>query len=323
MKTSGELVVAFIKQCHSENIHYAIARNYENYPDFDHDLDIFCHPKDYLPLRNLLVSLISSEWDFFSETLSYSGSIFDDQNVNSIKLFNSKNNNFLQVDFFYGLTFGGISHIDIEYILGTRKLDDSRQFYRISKHLEMYYRTFQIASRYFYEGESSKVVSYAQHWLNFFSDKTQFDYQLSLLSKKDIGLLQKYLRSGSYNNFARYVRSKKIQFIFKSFIKSPVTMFKRVSERCTGLVREYLTMYSGVNIFYSNVISVECEDQLDLLTQIKVIPGWAYKKDLSFFERVKLRERGGVVLVKKKNASNQYGMNKSNIQHLVLSKIFR
>ena len=94
-------------------------------------------------------------------------------------------------------------------------------------------------------------------------------------------------------------------------------------ERVRGLTREFLTMPSGVNIFYSGVVGCECEEQLNLLSQRKVIPGWGYKESLGFLERIRLRERGGVVLVKNKHASNQDGMSKLHVKRFLLSKIFK
>lgn len=322
MTTSQELIVAFITNCNEAKIPYAIARNYEDYPDFAHDLDIFCYPSDYLALRNLLLNLVSEEWDYCSEILSYAGSRFADQNVNCIKLFNSKNDNFLQVDFFYGLTFGGMTHIDVKDILKSRELDLSERFFKINKDIEMYYRTFQISARYLYEGPSEKVIYYCNNWLNYFAERTRF-FQSDILSQKDLYLLISFLERGLYREFSIHVRSKKVRFMLRSFIKSPDFMSRRVFERLSGLIREFLTMPSGVNVFYSGVVGCGFEEQLNLLSQRQVIPGWGYKKSLGLLKRIRLKERGGVVLVENKNASNQDGMSKSQVKRLLLLKIFK
>lgn len=323
MTTSEELIVAFIDKCNEEKAHYAIARNYEDYPYFAHDLDIFCHSKNYLLLRNSLFSLLSDEWDFFTEVHSYAGSLFSEQNVNCIKLYNSKNDNFLQIDFFYGLTFGGMNHIEIEDLLRSRELDSSERFYRINRDLEMYYRTFQISARYLYEGESNKVISYCRSWLAFFERENRLKFKPNILAQGDLQLLISFLKKGSYREFSLYVRSKKTRFVLRSFISSPLIMSRRLFERVRGLTREFLTMPAGVNIFYSGVVSREFEEQLSLLSERKVIPGWGYKESLGFVERIRLRERGGVVLVKNKHASNQEGMSDIHIKLFLLSKIFK
>ena len=322
MKTSEELVMSFLSICQKENINYAIARNYENYPYFDHDLDIFCSPKDYQDLKNILLGLISIEWDYYKEELSYTGSSFEDQNVNCLKIFNSSNNSFLQVDFFYGLTFFGLNHINIESILEMKIFDAEKKFYRVNKELEMYYRTFQIASRYSAEGKTEKLTSYAQSWMSFFSDKTKFNFKFSIISDEDFNSLNMFLQNNNFDKYLRLVRFIKLCFVLKRFIQFPISSFLRFSQRCKGILREYFTKPSGINLYYDGDINESVKEQLNFFTKIKVIPGWGQKELLSLTQRIKLRERGGVILVNKSNTTNLQDISEQDFKHFLLARIY-
>jgi hypothetical protein len=62
---ADKTVVDFIALLEKNNLSYAIARNYENFPSFGHDLDIFVNYEDVDRIVEISVELACVQgWDY-------------------------------------------------------------------------------------------------------------------------------------------------------------------------------------------------------------------------------------------------------------------
>lgn len=166
------LTKRLIARMESEGVRYAILRNYENYPNFDHDLDLILHSDDLTKWRKIAVKIAQEEaWDYLTECDHWSQSPYRHHNIEIFRFYRLQPLEYLQVDLFHGFGLWGLELFNETQLLNDRVYVPEKGFSRISPVSENIIRIFQIYSIRKQKINREKITRYTKRISEFYSQQ--------------------------------------------------------------------------------------------------------------------------------------------------------
>lgn len=287
----------------AEGIEYAILRNYSQFPDFDHDIDLVLSSKDLQNFRKILVSVAGrSEWEYLTECFHWSKSKARHQNIEIFRLYDSEPMVSMQIDIFHGFLLWSLPLFNEGGLLAERVLDSTGRFFHLNADVENLFRLLQVNSLLSSEAEPIKAVKYISRILDH---ANEVDGRFLDLIGQHFGpagrtaLLS--LMSNDVRGFRRSMWHAKLFYLNRIVLSQPSVFFKSIVERLKDLVRLFWTEPCGQVLWVHK--DTENAEQLDScmasLANAKVISKWtmqgASRPTLSWPER-RVLERGGLVI---------------------------
>jgi hypothetical protein len=294
----SEATKALFTVLESSGLRYAVLRNYENFPDFGHDIDLVMHHDDLPAWRCILQKHAAEEnWKAVYECTHWGGSGSLCHNVEVFRCYLQESDQYLQIDTFHGFLVWGLPLFDESFLL-EGIIRDERGFTHIHPALENAFRLLQI-HRLSKIGPSEKISRYIGHIL-------QYDMQygnvfqeilLDLLGKDAIKALFA-LKQNDMKRFLSLMSRIKWDIAVRYWLCSPATASLDFWNRMKSYFRFHYKETCGL------VISITRESKIDdclikaltLLKDFYIIPGWGIENKLSFIQKWRLLERGGVVI---------------------------
>ena len=308
-QNKNDTVELLIKTLEKEGFKPVIARNYEDYPDFGHDLDLFLDGN----LKNINLIFIEVaeilKWEKLTHCDHYSN--FKNEEFNIVTYHFYKFNPFqtLKVDLFGCLNLLGQPLIDRYEICKKRELEERGRFFIMKQDLENGYRIFQIASLNT-KKDIFKIERYTKRVLNFHEENPGL---LNLWSKNynlgDLSMAIKALENRNYKKLKIIIINLKLKFVFNKILRNPIKTFSKILDRKKGLKIQFKTNPCGPLLLLSGD-KQELFKQLDTLVSHNILPGWSEDKDL--------RERGWALICFKKES-----IKKPNFKKLLSQIIYR
>jgi len=297
-----QTIISTIHELETNRIDYTIARNYENYPDFGHDLDLFYHAP-VLTFEKIAKKVAAkNSWDIVTYCDHWSKSSISEHNIDVFRFYKLDTSEYLQIDLFRGFLIWGIPFISAEEILKERKLHSSGFFYRPNGALENIFRLLQINSLIGNDSATNKVSRYRERVLRFCDSEKD---SLLVCGKKRglfyIDVALKYLHTKDYSRFSYYMNKSKKRFLIRYVFKHPINSFRQLIARVGDYYRLFYASPCGVelNIYASDLSQKKIvESELNELIKNDFISSWVEAKN-KFMLTVKERrilERAGVVI---------------------------
>lgn len=157
-KRTHATVELLIRKIEEKNLKYTIARNYETYPDFNNDLDLF-YDSDLSLFEEIARQVcIQCGWDYLKSCRQFSGSIIQEHNIFIYYFVSKQSLEKFQVDLFCGFLVYGIPLLSSTQIVEQRQRHKSNNFYIPNVSHESLIRIFQINKLYLTSGYITKKL---------------------------------------------------------------------------------------------------------------------------------------------------------------------
>jgi hypothetical protein len=139
------LVLDLVGELERGGLRYAVLRNYERYPHFDHDLDLVMHGEDVDAFRAAAVAAAAATgWDALTECDHWAQSSFRNHNIQVFRFYRFDPPEGFQVDLFHGFNLWRMPLGDEGGLLAGRAYDQAGGFTRIDERVENLQRMLQI-----------------------------------------------------------------------------------------------------------------------------------------------------------------------------------
>jgi hypothetical protein len=297
--------ISIIKEFNKKKINYGLGRNYEQYPNFGHDID-FYSSEDVRKLKKVLVVVAKKNgWDFLTHDIHFNGFL---SRVSSIDIFHFYKYKFgkyevLHLDFFrssliYGLPFIKSSNI--------KMIKNKKKFFTIDKKTENTIKLLQLKSHFsnkhiFHEKYvKRKIDLYKKKIINF----TNKDKYKNIITKNNLFFENEAiesLRANQIQNFKFYINASRYLYLFKYIIFNPVSFICYFFSRIATLTNLFILKPPGsiINFYLTDKKQKKnIYKTLNLLKSKNFFDNWTIKKNnflLSIEER-KILERNGVIV---------------------------
>lgn len=299
LEATVELLFERLEQ---SEIPYAILRNYENFPNFGHDVDIVLERSRLDDFRGLLRGVArDAGWDDARQCSHRDHSPLNYQTIQTFHFFRFSSLDHLRVDVFHGsLSFGLAVFVESELLNGRRKCG---HFTKVSPAIEGPMRLLQIHALCRSHASAGKIERYRNKAIALLQELTASDWQglshsfpglepsiVSLLAREDLI---------GFNKAMQRVRRR---FLLRNLSRTPFASLRAIGARFIDLSRVFLFRPCGILL----PVSVQpgpaarlLEDALNELVENNCLVGWVVRKH--FWSRVtwrerKLLEREGVVV---------------------------
>jgi len=295
-------VKAIVNALENNDIPYVIARNYENYPDFGHDLDLFYSSSK--PVFDDIAMTVAAEcgWDVVTYCDHWSKSPVFEHNIDVYRFYTFDSNEYLQVDLFKGFLVWGIPLVSSDEVLRNRELHSSGLFYKPNISIENIFRLLQINSLIGNECDVKKVERYRDRVLKYceIGSESLLEYGKKfglIYIKESLGSLS----MNDLNQFRFYMNKSKKNFFIKCFYNDPILSLRQLFSRVVEYYRLFHSSPCGseisVYVQYENQKNM-VKGELNRLIDTNFILCWSELKSkhtYSLKER-KVLERSGVLV---------------------------
>lgn len=312
-------IAALINELGTENLPYVIARNYENYPDFGHDLDLF-FSDNHVSEFNAIARKIAADynWDYLTLCDHWNTSKIRTHNIEVFRFYKINPVEYLQLDLFHGFLVWGVPLVNSKEIINTRVRDVSNRFYHMRPALENSLRMLQISKLMSYEGTTEKIQRYRTCvLLSLANHECDLVTYSAKLFSSDTSQALDYLKSGKMQAFRISMNRIKQRFFLKSMIAKPYTTIMFLRER----FNEYWRLFYSAPCGFILRVYVPSEEKyrhinqsLDFLVKKKVLSCWSDNncKTKKFgVQHRRIMERGGIV-VKRVGSADKAMLNLEN-----------
>lgn len=299
---ASKTVLALIDHFNRENISYAIARNYESYPNFNRDLDIYFFDS-VVKVKEILREVAKEqEWDTVTYCDHWSKSKIISHNIDVFKFYRESSFDFLQVDLFYSFLIWGSPLISSEQIIEQRELIKPWKFYRINVSCENILRLFQINKLLSNANQEGKISRYRKRTIDYYRCSGEAmvcygrDLGLSFIKKALMALEIK-----NYSVFRRIMFAQKVVYSLKRMFNNPVHFAAHLFYRTVDYYRLFYTCPCGflLKVYVDEFDKkIEFMRLMDDIVSSGIIRCWMEKKSLisyNYRERG-IMERGGVLV---------------------------
>lgn len=303
-RNERELISELVRNLETEKIPYAILRNYENFPEFEHDVDLVIHKGDLDKWRKIAIAVgKKGKWDVITECDHWAQSRIAEHNIEIFRFYRRSPISYLQVDIFHGFLVWGLPLLKQQQMLQQRKYHASGFFQQLDPFQENIFRILQIYSLMNKGSSQEKIASYQSKILNFYEVNAEKFCKLIKDHFSEFGIRGiNALQTADINSFATNIRLAKMYFFAKYLLRHPLGSAYNIFER----VKDYLCLFITRQCGFPLQVHAPDEDGrlllkevLNLLTEKKVLYGWTDKnsarKKTTWQER-KLMERGGIVI---------------------------
>jgi len=301
---ADKTVVDFVAQLDKKDIPYAIARNYENYPSFGHDLDLFVRCQDVEFFIDISVELASKHgWDYVTQC-DWDIWWHKDHSVKQIRFYNDSDFNYLQIDLIHFFPLYGLPLIAANELLLDREVDVQGRFYKISKSKENFIRVFQIYSLLGSKSNAAKIARYSKRLESYIENHG------------NSGLLNEGVKLGVgdgiwkaiclYNNssieeFKKGMLRLKLKLLVIKLFKNPFKSLYLMLKRISFYIRTIIIPIHGcyIRIFLGETDKNTALLILQTLKEKDYITSWKVRSNNNFYFNRKERktmEKGGILV---------------------------
>jgi hypothetical protein len=324
--------VSLFSALNQVGLRYAVLRNYEEFPDFGHDIDLVLHHQDVFAFQKILREIaIENAWDVLQPCLHWGRSSHLHNQVQVFRLFSWDGPIAMQVDLFHGYSLWGQPLLSEAELLDAR-IWDARGFFRINPVKENFFKILQLARLYqLAPHRKDKIEEYAAQIEAYLEQSEAYfkNFLLTYLSKSSVEKLNNILRKGDFKALSNVVLGLKIRYISHLFLKAPcetaLRFFQRLFEQfycyfrepCGRVVKIYSPAMQDLDTV--NAILSELSDR-NIITQWT--SGNAKSKGISWKER-RILERGGCVVKLADKINADLHMDKENARSAVREHLFR
>jgi len=295
-------VVAIVSALEREDIPYAVARNYENYPNFGHDFDLFYDGTN--EAFRTIAARVGKEigWDVVTHCGHWNRSRYPLHNIEVFHFMSLEPLERMQIDLFRGFLIWAMPLASSEQIIRGAKRHPSGEFQRPDEQIETVFRLLQINSLISDPNQRRKIEKYRTRVL---ADVGATDQPI-IATAKSFGFALsprsiEYLKCMNDTGFRRSMNLAKLRFVLASFFKDPTgAVFKLISR-----VREYYLLFHADPCGLIVKIAAETAEQrnmakraLDRLKGGQFLSDWRVREGnlyLSFSDR-RVLERGGILV---------------------------
>lgn len=294
MSNIKKKTVSFIiKEFNNKNINYAIARNYETFPLFKSDLDIF-YENELEKIKRILVKAAKKfKWKYLIYDFSKSQNFLSKNKIETFYFFNLDNNNFFQIDFFKSLIIFGANYFQFN---NKSFISHKNKFNILPTNISHTYHLFQISSLLNSNNKNKKKIN--KYKKNFLSLKFEDIYKKNIYFEKSLlKLIIFNLKRKNFFLFKFHVNIYKSLILFNFYLKNPI----RIYEIFYRMYEYYLIYYkqpTGYKFFIPKNYLNKKQTKIffDKLKNIQLIDDWNFRENINFFRRIKFLERRNVVI---------------------------
>jgi len=188
-------------------IAYAVLRNYEQFPDFGHDVDLVLPD---VPAWRLLLTQLAAvhRWKAVYECSHWAQSAYAAHRIDVFRIYTADWLDYLQIDCFHSFPLYGLALFSQEALLAGRFYDE-RGFWRINPDVESVFRLLQI-HQLRRRNQPEKVARYGQRVLQHAAERGDaFEtFLVAVLGAGGKRALQA-LKAGRWEAFHRAMRQAK------------------------------------------------------------------------------------------------------------------
>jgi len=321
---------SIINGLHKKNITYAIARNYENFPDFGHDMDLYYDDDNSKIIEILISTARNYKWDIITQCEHWTSSKIKEHNITAFYFYNIRTNESLQIDLFSGFLVFGVPLMHSKDILKARQLSINNKFYTSNLEVENIFRILQIHKLSSNLLNESKILRYMDRIINYeYKYPTKISHCANGLGLYLIQNALNYLIKGKRTKFCLIMSlSKKIFLIQKLFVE-PKKTFYSLLERAKEYYRLFISHPCGISISIATQNSTQkkfVEKALSKLVDFRIIPSWSLIKNStrSLLQQKKILERGGVLIkFNDVNEPSDIALNKNDDLNIIYNAILK
>jgi hypothetical protein len=225
----------------SAELRYAVLRNYDQYPDFGHDIDLVLHQED-LPAFRALITRLATEgnWYQLTECPHWAKSASPHHRIEVFRCYITESE-YLQIDLFHAFLLWGLPLFN-ELDLLSDRMKDERGFTRINNHHENLFRMLQI-HRLNGTGAYDKIQRYRQRLLEH-AQKQDTAFTEVLMQIFGIKAIQS-LRALTVNDsqaFLKGISDMKKAYFLNQLRQKPIYTIHQLWNRFVDLIQfNYLT----------------------------------------------------------------------------------
>jgi hypothetical protein len=312
---------SIVKEFNENKIHYGLARNYEKFPYFGHDIDFFSN-EDSDKLKKILIKVAKkNNWDALTHNTHFRNSINNNGSVEAFHFYKYTKNKYevLHLDFFrdnivYGLPIIKSSSIKMS-------ANKKKEYFYINEKAENVIKILQLNSHFSNKHAfqniniKKKIKLYTKKIINFYKKNKNKNFDNGLLFEKEaiISLQEKKI-----NKFKFYINLSKIIFFIKYFFFNPFKFFLNLFLRLIFFINIFLIRQPGLIIYIYTKDKIQNKNifrVLNFLQKNNFINNWYIKKNkfiFSFKERKILERSGCILLFTSKQSKNTLYVKKND-----------
>lgn len=326
------LVVSLFEQLHALNIQYAVLRNYEDFPNFQHDIDLVVRSSDLGPFKNALKTIALSHGWTVTQCEHYAQSSFRHFNIEVFQLYRTESAvSFLQIDIFHGFINWSTPLFTEKQLLEDPLLHPRFKIYTIDPKKENLYRLLQIYSLLSHNNSQEKIYRYRQRVLKYWIEQGKdFSTFMKLQFSFDPNNLFTALKASDWAAFKKIVFRFKCRLFLNFFLKNPWLTVKMIAARVLDYSRLFLTNPCG------RTLKIHLDDHqinllilaLDQLKALNVIRSYElpFLKRSNLYQKRRCLEQGGLVILrvnrpKQADTLRLASMNAKEIQNNLLTQL--
>ena len=275
---SVRTVEVLLKALENADLKPVVARNYEDYPNFGHDLDLFVagHLNEAVSVFKAVAKEL--EWDRLTLCDHYAAFGDDTLRIPVFRFHLFDPLQTLQVDLFGALLLWGLALSDRHQICARRQLEPKGRFHTMPPEWEQGYRLFQIQNLHPVK-EAAKRERYRQRVITFDDKNSGLLRQWG--EKNRLGNLAptiKALRTQDDKQLNRLIRRAKARFVLAQLIRHPLRSILRIKDRKSGLNTQFKQRPCGPLLRLSGN-SETWTEHLDYLVENQALAGWSSTQD--------------------------------------------
>lgn len=324
LSTTDATVVELFKKFEASGLCYAVLRNYENYPNFSHDIDLVMQYSNIPEARRIIAETAQAfKWDSAHECAHWNQSLVPIHKIEVFKLYSLDELEYLQIDLFHGMALLGIPFLTEQELLLDR-IKDPRGFWRISKGNENLIRLMQLSR---IPPDTEKYNKYLQALRKYAGEhEGEFTNEVNLKLGKYGLLALKDLLNKDHAQARIKFRWLRIKFILKAFQKLGIPYV------ISTILQRFLSQWGS---FIGNpcgfILTVDPKAQMSTLTdalEILQTRNWLilWSKSnsrspfLTWADRQVL-ERGGIILKQTRLRPHNFSWNTEDSTDVLLRRI--
>ena len=275
---SIETVRQLIPALEEAGLRPVVARNYENYPNFGHDLDLFVGGDLDQATRVFKAIASRLKWDRLTLCTHYAPYQHDVLCIPVFRFHQFAPLQTLQGDLFGGLILLGLPLIDRHSLCAKRRLEPQGRFHIMPPEWEHGYRIFQIQSLN-PDKDHSKRTRYRKRILDFHQTNPEKLVQWGKIN--NLGNLKpalEALESDDHQRLTQQIKAAKTRFELDQLLRRPLRSLRLIFDRKKGLDIQFNKQPCGPKLTLSGDPNV-CSKQLDYLVENQALPGWSTTED--------------------------------------------
>lgn len=216
-----DTIVSIIEALECDKIPYAIARNYENYPDFGYDLDMYFALggiDQFIPICQRIAQ--RHDWDIATHADCFSRSPITAHNVDFFRFYKLDELDYLQVDLLGGFVMLGLPLIEADAIISAGRRTKAEGIVVPSIEHEVIFRLLQIHS--LLKISPQKAQRYTKNLLSNCRDNhVDFDQIEIDLELSGVQELISFLEESKLWDFKRNADQMKWSYLRRRFSRNP------------------------------------------------------------------------------------------------------